>query len=655
MTSPIDALLVVPYQPMAGSLIDAHLRQTAGAHYYLPLAEAVSEAEGYVGRRLSLWEPEGMRFGGAFDLAPSAQRSLAAVALATILERAELRWHALDPGTVEIGWYRSALARLSHLEPAVIGISSTFVTHGNWLRALIGVCRRAFPRAKIVVGGSYYATDTADYLSADADVLFVGPAELRLPALVRALRDGRSLGGIRGLYLRREDGKLEHTGDAEEIDLAAHSRPDWRLAERIEPPVDLARDHLELAVETQRGCVFKCEFCTYRTLTSPSLMRPEDAVQRIFDTAVVAHGGVSLTDATATFPRERWAEIVRLLAERGGAPHPVWAYARVNDLDDEIASSMAKANVRALFIGQESGDARMLKEMRKGTRVSDIAPAIRALARHGLTANMSFISGFPGETGESIETTRRLIARINDERPERPTVFSYRIFPFALQDFAGAARETETRRHHHRWQYEDGAFDVRRACREALRTIVEVSRVAHAPTLFLNAERGGGRAIEVVTHAHRETLFHWLKAVDRTMAIFLASHQFGEPIDRGELRRLRALILDPLPARGLVHGARVRVGRAVSAAGARWLAHEWSREPGPGLATRALVAASALRDLGRPSDAARALVTATYGAPAPRRPEVVEEVVELADALIGTATERARKAKLPIVPASTSR
>lgn len=644
----VDVLFVVPYQPLGGLLGDAHVRQTVGAHFYAPLAAAVSELEGYLGRRASLWDGDGFAF-DELALPPAAHRSLCAVTLATLAERAGLRWAALDPGAVEIAWYRRELERRRHLDPAVIGISTTFVTEGGWARDLVAVCRRAFPRAKIVLGGAYYATDAEEYLSIDADVLFVGAAEGRLPEVVRRLVRGGSLDSIGGLYQRRPDGRLVHTGPEPALDFSAAPRPDWRLAPRIHPPVSLETEYLEMAVETQRGCVFKCEFCTYRTLSSPNLLSPEAAADAIFATRVARRAGISLTDATATFPRARWAAILDQLVARGGAPHPVWAYARVNDIDDAIAERMARANVRAVFIGQESGDDRMLKAMKKGTRASQVGPAVRALSRHDLTANLSFISGFPGETSESAARTRRLIAALNDASTGRPTVFSYRIFPFALQDFATVGRDPDTRRAHRRWAYASDRFDVRRAAREALRTVVDTSRVPNAPTLFLNAERGGGRAVEVVTHPRREVFFRWLKALDQAMSIFLAHRVFQEPVDRARLRALRRRILSPLPPRGRAMAAGFRVRGVLQAAAIRTVGADWRRERarGPGALTRTMVAASSLRATGRLADAQRSFRTASFfAAPASHGGETVER---FADALVERAAERAHKAKLPVL------
>ena len=93
---------------------------------------------------------------------------------------------------------------------------------------------------------------------------------------------------------------------------------------------------------------------------------------------------------------------------------------------------MARAGVKMLFVGQESGDQRMLDIMRKGTKLVQVRPAIEALAKHGVSAQFGFIHGYPGETGESIANSRRLLATLNDGFEDRPVALMYAVTPFGL-------------------------------------------------------------------------------------------------------------------------------------------------------------------------------------------------------------------------------
>jgi len=380
--SPLDVVVLVPFQPYTGHGVEPQYRNTLGSRFYPHIMEGYGEFARFVGRDLMFRGAAQPTFGDPREPVEfPVHRSLTAVALATLLERAGLRWSVLDPGQQEIRWWRKQLEALAPRRPRCVGISTTFVLGGRWLRALCAVVRHVLPDAAVILGGYYYTSDAADFLSMDADVFCIGAGEGRFERIVEALRDRRPLDAIPGLYLRRADGTLRHTGRAEEPPLATLTPPDWTLADRITPPRSHRDDFLDVGVETQRGCVFKCEFCTYRTLAPPNLLDVDLAVERILATRVVPRAVLRLTDSTATFPHDRWERLMERLAERGGSPHPLWVYARVSDIRERTAALMARAGVREVFIGQESGDQRVLGLMRKGTHVRQVRPALEAIQR----------------------------------------------------------------------------------------------------------------------------------------------------------------------------------------------------------------------------------------------------------------------------------
>src|SRR5262249_5092737 len=151
------------------------------------------------------------------------------------------------------------------------------------------------------------------FLSLDADVLCVGEGERRIVEIVEAVREGRPCDAIPGLYLRQGTG-LRYTGDPEPLSLDEQPRPDWSLSDRIEPPRNLERDAFEHCAETQRGCIFKCEYCTFRTLAAPVEGSIERGVRSILE-AAMGRGDVFVIDATLTSPHERFKKLLERLIE----------------------------------------------------------------------------------------------------------------------------------------------------------------------------------------------------------------------------------------------------------------------------------------------------------------------------------------------------
>ena len=592
----VDSVIIVPFEPATAPVLDPHMRSTYLARVAVPLEAATIELENYLGVRLNYWE-QGMRptIGGR-ELAFPKTRTLSAVVLASALEDAGLEWRAIDPGVRELDWWRAELKRMRRHAPRTVAVCTTFVMHYPWLSALCRIVRQLLPEATLLVGGYYYASNAKNFLSLEADVFCVGEGELRLPAIVQAVREGRSLDHIRGLYIRGTDGHIRHTGHAEALNLRSRPPVDWSLAARIDPTLDLQHDLIEVGVETQRGCIFKCEFCSYRTLAAPNALGPVEAADAIMQTGVVRNAAVNIVDATASFPHERWKAILRDLIARGGAPHALWAFARVTDINDESASLMAAAGVKHLFVGQESGDQRILDAMKKGTKVTHVRGAVEALARHGVSATFGFIHGFPGETAESIATTRRMIEGLNRGFEARPPVLTYLLYPFTIPNLAAVAAREEFKDVAHYLDYDAGGADPDRTLDEVLETIMAVSRTAHAPAyshlLLKSVMPTTGGAL--FSRHDRTELFRWLKAVERGAAMFLERSLEGTPIDDRELRGVRDTIMAAYPHG---HTRPTWVMRRLGKPFLDRLQREWRAEPdhGPGLVTRALTGATVWR------------------------------------------------------------
>jgi radical SAM superfamily enzyme YgiQ (UPF0313 family) len=558
-SSPIDVLLLYPFESEEDRVNDPWFRQSVIGGMGAPLFRAAAEFESYLGRSIN-FSPDSHDqpiFGGQ-RLDVPAHRSLGAVVLATHLEREGLSWHAIDPGQRNLGYWRRRLEGERACPPRCVALSTTFIASEFWLEALIAIIRRILPSSKLLVGGYFYATNARQFIALDADVCCVGEGEVRLPQIVKALLESRPLDHIPGLFLRQANGILRSTGNAEPLDLNTLPPADWSLADRIEPPIDLERHVLEYEVETQRGCVFKCEFCTYRTLAQLSMMTPEVAAETILRLQTLPRASINIRDATATFPHDRWRRILEILVERGSR-FPIWAYARVSDIDEDNVALMRRANVRILFIGQESGDQRMLNLMRKGTRADQVLPAMQRLQRHGIYALMNFIVGFPGENEASLATTRNMIAQLNEQTPTRPASPFYSLTPFVVADFSSVSQRSELRDLPHYFAYDGSEFPIQQVIDATMETFLQASRIPHAPVFgrFLAAVPFGS-GISLPLDDRMYDLFHWLKAIERGVAIFVERELVGTRSNEVELERIRRRVLAPMEGREV---SRTRVVR----------------------------------------------------------------------------------------------
>lgn len=627
----IDVLAIVPVEPPIAHLIDPVVRQTSAGRLHMPLTQAFHQLEEYVGASLSLYKPVNRpRFGGevwppvtgekaadflASRAAQPPRRTLSSITLATHFERAGLRWEVIDPGMQELHYWRARFKKARASEPRAIAICTTFIVCEPWLRALCAVIRETLPRTKILVGGYYYAVNVKKFLALDADVFCVGEGEDRLPLIIKALRGEGSLEEIPGLYIRKPDGFTQFTGSVEQLNMNELPLVDWSLSNRIDPPLDPKEVPMATWVETQRGCVFSCEFCDYRTIQTPAVMSAEQAAEAILAAAVSPQGSVRITDATATFPHKRWQDLMQRLIDRGGSPVPLWCFARVTDISERAAELMAKAGVQHMFIGQESGDQRILTEMKKGTSVKHVKPAVRALAQHGLNATFAFIHGFPGEDDASIQATRSMIMSLNDGCEDRPVALLYLAQPLVLFELSTVSQRAEMQGIDHWMAYDSANFPPQRALAEILQTIIAVSRVPHAPAYLLMPGTFPGYWEEFFFFSpHRYEIFRWLKAVERGVAIFLERDLEGTKPNDLELARLKSQILAQRGERPKWQSFADRLAARAQRSMLQKMVTEWKQEStvGPGPLTRALISISVLRDTGNARYAKEAFQTGSY-------------------------------------------
>jgi hypothetical protein len=331
---------------------------------------------------------------------------------------------------------------------------------------------------------------------------------------------------------------------------------------------------------------------------------------------------------------------MRLLIARGGAPHPLWCYARVSDLTDKNAALMANAGVRAVFIGQESGDQQILQRMKKGTHVNQVRPAVAALAHNGIFSVFGFIHGFPGETKASIQATRDMICHINDDCSSNPSALSYSLYPFFYQDLASIS-QSEDGHSAAPWAYNQ-SIQPREIAEETLATFMAAARTASAPVrhrAFVSDIHDHDPLMSWVTHPRKLEMFRWHKAVELGITIFLEKDLEGKRPSLNELNGVREEILRPLVPGGWQESSLAATSlRKIRIAVLRRLAKEFEAEANssPGSLTRLMLAAAALQDSGSLKTVIARLRSIDSAGAEPREKEELVDV--LAKDLIRDAT-----------------
>jgi p-methyltransferase len=330
--------------------------------------------------------------------------NLAAMYLTTFLRRS-----GFEAGYINLFQYeKEKLISYLNQNPVCVAITTTFYVVNLPVIEMVEFIREHNSDVKIVVGGPLIANharnNEGDSFKAvledmGADIYVVeGQGESTLSQIVGCLKEGGDLGGVPNIaYI--EDGKLRRTKVMPEDNSLDENFIDWRAF----PGEDLGRT---LQTRTARSCAFKCSFCNYPSRAGALSLTSLDVLEKELDTMVEIGGveNVVFIDDTFNVPFPRFKDICRMMI-RKNYNFNWFSYFRCSNSDEEAIELMAQSGCKGVFLGIESGSPTILQNMNKAATIEKYATGIEWLRRYGILTFGSFITGFPGETEETINET----------------------------------------------------------------------------------------------------------------------------------------------------------------------------------------------------------------------------------------------------------
>jgi hypothetical protein len=184
---------------------------------------------------------------------------------------------------------------------------------------------------------------------------------------------------------------------------------------------------------------------------------------------------------------------------------------------------------------------------------------------------------------------------------------------FDALDFAGVGqRPVLNERRRFGWDHLE--VTPTQAADAVLATHVALSRIPHAPSSGFGVIAARSRHFDQTTEDGGLDFFHWAKALDRGIGMFVEEELEGKRPNAAELRRIRELLAAHWPAdRGMKHLWRSAAARARHRLTWRVM-HEWIDEArrGVGPLTRLALGWEAVRATGRIEAGYRALQCGRY-------------------------------------------
>ncbi|MEK7249600.1 MAG: radical SAM protein, partial [Bacteroidota bacterium] len=187
----------------------------------------------------------------------------------------------------------------------------------------------------------------------------------------------------------------------------------------------------QLDFYSSQGCPYRCAFCAdpYVYNRRWSGLSGSRMLFDVFDAVQKYHiDDVLFQDENFFANRNRVVEFCKGINQHG--MNFSWAATsradQIAPLEDEFLKEVAKANLRKVVIGAESGSQEMLDLMKKDTLAEEAIISAEKLAKHGIGASFNFIVGFPEEGFDNTMKTLNIIKEIKRINPE----FEFNIFFF---------------------------------------------------------------------------------------------------------------------------------------------------------------------------------------------------------------------------------
>lgn len=254
----------------------------------------------------------------------------------------------------------------------------------------------AYPDRRLILGG-VGSKAVEDHLLRRfpwIGIISRGEGELTGPDLLRALRSGADLSGVRGISFR-SNGHVVHTPDRARItNLDSIALPAFEK-------IDLSK-YAGYGMMTSRGCPYLCTFCSVAPVWDlKSYSRSaRNIVQEM--RYLKEKAGVNLFLFQDEFFVSGRTQVMSFCEElaRAGLNVQWKAFGRVNLVDDDMMHAMADCGCIELRFGIESGSERVLKLIKKGFTAAEALDVVPRAIDIFPRVDTFYIWGFPFETLE---------------------------------------------------------------------------------------------------------------------------------------------------------------------------------------------------------------------------------------------------------------
>jgi hypothetical protein len=265
-------------------------------------------------------------------------------------------------------------------DPPAVGISLNYLSQALCAFSMIGSLKKENPHLRVVLGGGLVTS-------------WMGRQEWKNPfaGLVDNMVAGPGEAALLSLF-----GKADFDGVC---------KPDYYPF--------LAHDYfapgLILPYSASAGCYWhRCSFCPERAEGNP--YRPVPPGQAVDEVRQMAE---ELKPVLVHFLDNAMSPALLEKIAREGLDTPWYGFARITDhlANPDFCAALKRSGCIMLKLGMESGDQRVLDQLRKGIDLDTASRALKCLKREGIGTYVYLLFGTPPETPEGARRTMDFTVR----------------------------------------------------------------------------------------------------------------------------------------------------------------------------------------------------------------------------------------------------
>lgn len=319
--------------------------------------------------------------------------------------------------TIGMSW-DNIKEKLSVLKPEIVGISNSYSVQSPSVLKLAEFVKRNCD-AKVVLGGAHPSALAQEILKDNnIDFVIIGEGEDSFLKLIKSMSENKSFNKIDGLGYRLDDQikinpKTHYIADLDKIPF-----PSWDLFPAIDkylysknPHSNFLRRPPYMPILTSRGCPGNCIFCSIHVSfgynwRSRSYLNVVDEIETLVKERGIRE--IHFEDDNLTFDRKRMLDICNEIISRKidiawTTPNGV----HISNLDEELLCKMKESGCYRLFLGIESGNSNVLRNIIKKKNVSldEVRLKVRFMRKLKIETVGFFVIGLPHETKKEIRDT----------------------------------------------------------------------------------------------------------------------------------------------------------------------------------------------------------------------------------------------------------